>query len=225
MGTIVEAVVPATEFALQGTSESLGDVAFRLERVVAQDADSIMPFLWVAGAERASLEDALDTDPSIEDFSLVTDLGEKWLYEMRWVDRIETLVRTIVDERAVLLAATGSAVTWELKFLFLDRDAIRSVEADFEEAGTSFDVHQIYDQREGALGAHGLTNKQYRALALALERGYYDVPRTTNAKELAAELGISHQALSEQLRRAHESVVDDTVGMSASALAESPDDS
>jgi hypothetical protein len=29
----------------------------------------------------------------------------------------------------------------------------------------------------------------------------------------------------EQLRRAHESVVDDTVGMSASALSESPDDS
>ena len=51
MGIIVEAIVPAEEFALRGTSESLGDVAFSLERVVAQETDRIMPFMWVAGVD------------------------------------------------------------------------------------------------------------------------------------------------------------------------------
>lgn len=223
MGTIVEARVPAEEFALRGTSETLGDVTFRLERVVAQDADHVMPFLWVAGTDRDTLEDALAADSSVEDAELVTDLGDRFLYEMAWVDRIETLVTTIVEEEAVLLEATGSADAWELEFLFLERDAIRRAQDHFEEAGVSFEVDRIYDQREGDLGAHGLTEKQHRALTVALEAGYYDIPRRITAQELAAELDISHQALSEQLRRAHEAVVADTVGMNASILEEEPE--
>jgi predicted DNA binding protein len=220
MGTIVEAIVPADEFALRGASEACTDVTFRLERVVAQNAEHIMPFMWMAGVSEDVFEDALRADPSVEDFEVITDLGEKRLYVMNWVDRIDTLVRTIVEEEAILLAATGSAEAWELKFLFLEREAIRRVREHFEDAGMAFDVHRIYDQRDGELGAHGLTEKQHRALVLALERGYYDIPRGTNAKDLATELGISHQALSEQLRRAHEAVVADSIGMNASVLSE-----
>lgn len=220
MGTIVEAVVPAEEFALRETAAALEDITFRLERVIAQDPDRIMPFMWATGTEQDRFEAALDDDSSVESFELVTDLGTKWLYGMNWIDRIETLVRTVVEEEAVLLEAEGSGETWELKFLFLDRDAIRRVQDHFAEAGMDFDAQRIYDQRDGSLGTHGLTEKQHRSLALALERGYYKVPRRANAVELASELGVSHQSLSEQLRRAHGTVVTDTVGMSTSVLSE-----
>jgi predicted DNA binding protein len=83
-----------------------------------------------------------------------------------------------------------------------------------------FDAQRIYDQRDGSLGSHGLTEKQHRALTLALDAGYYEVPRRANAVQLAEELDISHQSLSEQLRRAHGTVVTDTVGMSTSVLSE-----
>ena len=43
-------------------------------------------------------------------------------------------------------------------------------------------------------------------------------------KQLAAELGISHQALSEQLRRAHKVVVIDSVGMNTSVLSADDED-
>lgn len=219
MGTIVEATVPAEEFALRTVSETLPAIVFRLERVVAQDPDRIMPFLWIGDVEREALEAALENDPTVENAELVTDLGDTWLYGMSWVDRIETLVTTIVEEEAVLLAASGTDEAWELKFLFLEREAIRRVQEHFESAGVRFDVHRIYDQREGGLGTHGLTEKQHRTLTLALERGYYHIPRRANAKELAAEIGISHQALSEQLRRAHEAVVADAIGLHASVLS------
>ena len=135
MGTIVEAIVPAGEFALRETTEAFEDITFRLERVIAQDPDRIMPFMWVSGADQDRFEAVLDEDSSVQSFELVTDLGNKWLYGMNWIDRIETLVRTVVEEEAVLLEAEGSGGTWELKFLFLERDAIRRVQEHFGEAG------------------------------------------------------------------------------------------
>ncbi len=48
-----------------------------------------------------------------------------------------------------------------------------------------------------------LTEPQREAIAEAYRQGYYDVPREISLEELANELDISHQALSERLRRAN----------------------
>ncbi|MFB9808291.1 helix-turn-helix domain-containing protein [Haladaptatus pallidirubidus] len=41
----------------------------------------------------------------------------------------------------------------------------------------------------------------------ALESGYYDIPRGISGEELSDDLGISHQALSERLRRAYKNLI------------------
>ena len=58
---------------------------------------------------------------------------------------------------------------------------------------------------------HNLTEQQYDTLTRAVEQGYYDVPREMNAKELADELDISHQALSERFRRGTKNLVNSTL--------------
>lgn len=45
--------------------------------------------------------------------------------------------------------------------------------------------------------------------------GYYDIPRGCTTKELADELGISDQAVTERLRRAIGSLVRHTLALSA----------
>ena len=47
-----------------------------------------------------------------------------------------------------------------------------------------------------------LTDKQYEALNLAFQRGYYDVPRRCTLEELAGILGIKRVAMQERIRRA-----------------------
>jgi predicted DNA binding protein len=42
---------------------------------------------------------------------------------------------------------------------------------------------------------------------MAVERGYFDVPRKTTLEELADELDISRQALSEHVRRGTEKIL------------------
>ncbi len=52
----------------------------------------------------------------------------------------------------------------------------------------------------------GLTAKQKRAMALALDNGYYEWPKKVNLDELAAMEKISRRSLQERLRRAESKV-------------------
>jgi len=60
-----------------------------------------------------------------------------------------------------------------------------------------------------------LTAAQREALSAAKEHGYYEVPRKVSTRDLADELDMSHQNLSELLRRATSKLIDETLTISA----------
>jgi predicted DNA binding protein len=60
-------------------------------------------------------------------------------------------------------------------------------------------------------GGVGLSRHQHDALVTAFEEDYYAVPRGVTLDGLADELGVSHQALSERLRRGHRNLVESTL--------------
>lgn len=61
--------------------------------------------------------------------------------------------------------------------------------------------------RQSRTAAFGLSHQQRDALILALERGYFDVPRGVTLTEIGDELGITQQATSERIRRAAQKVL------------------
>lgn len=210
-GTIAELALPADEFALWETLRRLEDVEFEIERVVAHDADRVMPYVWASGADDADIDATLDADGSVEAVEVLADLEDERLFRMYWIDRIEALVRILVEEEGTILAAFGRGDSWALRTLFPEREALSRTHEFCKEADLTMEVKSIYRLDEGRSGRFGLTDNQQDTLVEAFERGYYEVPRGVTAEELAAELGISHQALSEQLRRAHGSLVENAV--------------
>lgn len=52
------------------------------------------------------------------------------------------------------------------------------------------------------------SERQRETLALAYDRGYYEIPRGTTTAELAAELGVSRRTAEDHLRRAENKLVD-----------------
>jgi len=56
-----------------------------------------------------------------------------------------------------------------------------------------------------------LTDRQREAVELALERGYYDVPRTVTLDELGAELGITSGPMSARLRPTESKIIERAV--------------
>lgn len=213
MSTIAELEVAADVFALAATFDLIPEAEFEVERVVAYDRKRLLPFVWVTAADHTheQLADALAADPSVDNVELLTDLGDEWLYRMDLVDAIDFLVHLLDEEQATVMAAFGERDRWLLRILFPDRDSL-SRSYDFcEEQGVALEVTSIYELDEQRHGQFGLTKDQHESLVTASKLGYYNVPRGATLSEVADELGISHQALSERLRRGHGRLVDNAL--------------
>lgn len=211
MGTIAEFELPVAEFALRATFDRLPDLEVEIERLVAHDEDQLVPFVWMAAAEFERVDEALAADPSVDSAEQLSTAGDDRLYRMTWVEATEMVVHVLVEEEGTVLSATGTRSGWQFRVLFPDRRALSRTYEFAEEHGLSISVARIYDLDENRSGRFGLTDEQYETLVEAVERGYFDVPRAISQPELAELLGISHQALSERLRRAQKTLTRNTI--------------
>ncbi|GAA0229779.1 helix-turn-helix domain-containing protein [Haladaptatus pallidirubidus] len=211
-GTIAEVTFPADKFALEQTLRSLDATRFDIEQVVAYNQNRLMPFVWAGTSDRETVESAYLTDESVSAFQFVAEFDTECLYQLEWVAKIDSLVRILVEERGAILTATGKEDTWNLRILFGDHDALARTYEHCETQGIDLEVNTIQEFVHGRTGQFGLTQSQRRTLQLAHDRGYYSVPREASAKTLAGELGVTHQSLSERLRRGHENLVKNTLG-------------
>lgn len=211
MPTIVSGTVPASEFALDHSLEALPDLMFEVERIVSTGDEVVMPLLWIRGASREAVEETLEADPTVDNVTLVGDFDDEWLFQMEWVGHVDLIVQMLTNSEATILDAVGREDRWKLRVLY-PRRSLFSMTHDFcDEHGLNFEVASIRDLDSEPAGRYGLTTQQYEVLATAASHGYFEVPRAVTLEELAEEFDVSHQAVSERLRRAVNALVEDTL--------------
>jgi len=95
-----------------------------------------------------------------------------------------------------------------------DRSVIEDLIGDLGNVGTEIELVEITRNYDGNLEGRvervdlsSLTEKQREAAELAIEMGYYTRPRETSLAEMAEELGISQQALSQRLGTVEEKLI------------------
>ncbi|RZV08402.1 hypothetical protein BDK88_3378 [Natrinema hispanicum] len=213
MSTIAELAVPAAEVALGDTLEAVPDVDVAVERVVAADPGHVMPYVWFAtdSSTLAAVDDALAADPSVDDATRLVTRDDTALYRIEWIDDVAVTVALLTDAHATVLDVTVEKTRWQFRMLFDDRAALSRTYEFATEQGLSIEILRINRLEERRHGRFGLTDAQYESLIAALEYGYYEIPREMDMDELSDELDISHQALSERLRRAHRTLVEELV--------------
>ncbi|WP_336343515.1 helix-turn-helix domain-containing protein [Halalkalicoccus ordinarius] len=211
MGTIAELNIPADEFALGPTFRELSDLEVEIERLVAHDHGRVMPFAWLTADDPDALEETLSTDETVEEYELISRVDGDQLYRMEWVDSIEMVIHILLEEEGTILHARGKYDGWHVRVLFPDRDSLSRTYDFADDHGLRFDVVRIYELDDERKGRFGLSDEQQETLAAATKLGYYDVPRGITQAELAEKLGVSHQALSERLRRAQKTLNENTV--------------
>lgn len=213
MSTIVEASVPAAQFALEETVRRVPDAAFEAVRVVVDGTESVMPLVWASGADGAAITAALEDDDSTDAVRVLTRLHKATLYRLEWTTRVRIVTDLLVVERGTIVSARAHDGSWTFRILFPERDAIAAIVESCDRYDVALRIDRIYPMTETPYAARtDLTDQQFRTIKTAHERGYYAVPRETTLTELSAELGVSHQALSERLRRGHRRLVEATLG-------------
>jgi predicted DNA binding protein len=208
---VIRGEVPAEEFALYEALASSPDIEFEVERIVETGEEAAMPLVWVRGADQEAVSDAFESDPSVQGIELLSAFEDEQLYRMDWVADVDLVLQMLTNSEATITDAYGTDGRWHLRVLYPDRESLSKTTEFRDEEGLTFDITAIREMEGEPVGRYGLTSEQFEALEAALEAGYYEVPRDVDQNELAEELGISHQALSERLRRATGALVEDAL--------------
>ena len=208
MSSIVDVIVPTSQFALAETFSAEPEVTFRTVGLVAGGDDDIMPYLWADHDETDRLTAVMDNDESVDTVEQITTVDGSCLLRMEWGAQPCEFVSTLDEADASIMEASGYDGRWHLQlFVPGHGDASRGQQL-FENSDIDLSVTDVgCFTTPTSSGRSGLTERQYRTLITAYDAGYYDVPRTVSQEELASEFDVSHQALSERLRRAHETVI------------------
>lgn len=215
MTTVVELEIPADRLGLARTFDRVSAFEFRIGGMIG----GAPPLVWTGGPDRTTVRQALEADPSIDVIASVADDGDaavdetgagptdQWLFRLEFGDGVKLFEQLVTENDGAILSARGDDHRWILKLLFHDRESVSACHDLLEQYEFGADVRRISGVNDLATARTPLTETQYETICKAHEQGYFDVPREITLKELAAELGISHQALSERLRRSHAALV------------------
>ena len=211
MSVIAEISIPAVDFELGRVMELTQPATAELESFVPAGGRAV-PYFWVYNADFASFEDRVLRESAVDAIEVVDCYDDRVLYTVDWAAENDSVFRTIRSVDAYVLSAVGTNDSWQFELRFPSRDAMSTFQDRCQDHGISFEVRRVYNPSEPGQGPwFGQTDRQREALVLAVERGYYDIPRTCTTVELAEELGISDQAVTERLRRAINTLTNNTI--------------
>lgn len=208
METVVNATIPTDQFVLRETIEQVPDVEFEAVRFAVHDSACPMPFLWASTCQPDQLAAALEADSSTERVNCLSREDGRGLYSIDWTTRAACLIEGFAETGGPVLEIRGSSDRWTFQILFPDRAAASEAFQTWCDDGISPSLSRISHLSCGNDDKGGLSGTQHTAITQAFQADYYNVPRGTTLEELAMEFEVSHQALSERLRRGHSHLVE-----------------
>lgn len=205
---ILEASVPATALAMEETLTKTPEVTLEIERVVAHESGALTPYFWVRGGDLDTFESVIEEDPTVAEVTRLDIHDGGTLYRATWPPETKSVAQAYLNAGAVILEAVGQNDEWELRLRFDTYSQVSEFRDYCDAEDIPYDVTRMYNpSAPKAGGQFGVTPKQRDALVEALESGFYAIPRDESMADLAEELGISQQAFSNRLRRAHGNLV------------------
>ena len=210
MSTVADISVPVEEFVL---SDTISDVGGRIsvEGIVALSDVKLTPYLRVVEVDFKLFEDALAQDSTAADYDVFSTADDERCYRIEWENLPNSLLSAIDRVSGAVTQAECTDQRWRLRVRFPDREALsRFYDGYRRELSVTLDrVFAAADHENARRDA--LSADQREALLTALERGYFEVPRAATQRELAVELGISSQSVSQRLRRGQRNLLRNTL--------------
>jgi predicted DNA binding protein len=208
MSTLAEFTIERGAFPFDRLFESLPEATVEIERIIPT-GDAILPYVWIEGCDGARARDLLAGSPNLTTVEVIDVVGDRTLLRCKYVEAYEGVLGAIVHTGVTLLSADGSADGWKIQVRGLEQGDISAFDQFCRSNDIPLKLIALHDlsATDGPY-AQELTGPQREALLLAFEMGYFDEPRTSTLEDVAAELGISRQALAKRLRRGHRRLIE-----------------
>jgi predicted DNA binding protein len=220
MAVIAHLRIPASSFELGRILELEVGGTIELENMVPLGEQAV-PFFSVSDAVRESFEKNVANHPSVDRITEVTRHNGERLYSLEWNVSRDVFFQGIVELDGQLLSATGTAETWEFEIRFPTHEALSEFQEYCSNAHISLELGRVYNPvRPGTGMWYGVTEAQRETLMRAVQGGYYSIPRRMSTQDLADDLDISDQAVTERLRRAIVTLTENTLIMMEEERAE-----
>jgi len=207
MAVIVEFTLDCEVFPFGRSTSGDPDVRVQLERVIPLREGRI-PFLWANGQDLDEFEHHLRNSNIVKNVEALTRVGDSVLYYVEWYTDKETFLNGLAETGGTIMEAHGDS-TWSFTVRFSDHADLTRFHQFFQDEGFPVYIERItgLDDDPGTEYGFGLTQTQRETLVMAVEDGYFAIPRETTLDDIAAELDISSQAASERVRRGTETVL------------------
>ncbi|MCU4972415.1 helix-turn-helix domain-containing protein [Halobacteria archaeon AArc-m2/3/4] len=212
MSTLIEFTIPAAAVALEDAFRRHPHLRVKLGRSVTRSAGRSI--VWTVGVAPSKAGAALAADESIDAVTCLTaadgtDRTEpadrdqersRAIHEVEWADGLPSVLHSLAHDGTVL-EATAVAGRWHVTAVAPDRESLTEV---YRSCDAPLEIESITTTTVDAVrGRSTLTECQRETVSAALEHDFYQIPRAVTLEELAADLDVSHQAVSERLRRSH----------------------
>ncbi|MFB6079881.1 MAG: helix-turn-helix domain-containing protein [Haloferacaceae archaeon] len=163
--------------------------------------EATIPYFWVETDDAADVEAALRESTLVAEAQVLDELDDETLFRVEWTDDVNGFIRTIGRSDVVVLDGRGHGDVWWFQLRFPDNDALAAFYRRCADDEVVVDVESVQSVESTRTPELGLTTEQREALKVALDEGYFDVPREITLVELADMLGISDSAVSQRIRR------------------------
>jgi predicted DNA binding protein len=213
MSLIAEFCLRSSDLVLASALDAAPGVTVELEQQMATESDAPLFVFWAFGGEFDRLDEGLERDETVGEYTVIEELGKRKLYRVRLDSEDACSIYPVYQKLgASPMTATGSADGWQRRVRFPDRDAVIEMRQFCADRDVDFRLHRLYTPGDSELeDEFGLSSEQRQALTTAERVGYFEVPRDADLEELGEELDISGQSASERLRRGVSKLVSNTL--------------
>lgn len=201
MTVLVEVSIPSDAFLV---GEVLGTPGVQIELLACVPVGwGPVPYCWLTGAaDVAAFERSVRSDPRIASLTALNGTDTRSLYRIEWAEGIDGLISAFREHGLIVEQATGTANEWTFQLRAPEQTALDAFHQEPRIRDTALSIRNVtHSPDEDATDSQLLTSKQHEAVLLAVEQGYFQVPRETSLTELAEEVGISRQAFTRRLHR------------------------
>jgi predicted DNA binding protein len=194
-----------------GTALAETDTLAELVRQVPIDGAERQYLRVIDSDDRDGFETIARADPGVTRLTAV-DRAATPLYRIEW--RNSPPCPTVYRPDLLVERMDETPDGWVFRLRAGDGEVLQSLQRECRDLGRNFAVRRLdrsATDSDPATDQYGLTARQREVLMTAIDAGFFAIPRETTLADLAAELDISDQAVSDHLRRAQRNLLQATV--------------